>query len=129
MVAKKKAAARRKSAPTRKTTRRNKRAFAQMTCPIKGCTHWLSETPGTVPGVKRHVRAIHGYEAFDRVKWPPTYAESSGKAIALALRKSTSSKPKSKLDSLTIVELRSRAKKKGIKITGLKKDELVEALS
>ena len=123
-------AAKKSAARSRKTTRTRKprRKFATMKCPIKGCTHWLADKPGTVPGVKRHVRALHADVNFDRIKWPATYDKPSGKSIASAIRKGTSPK-REELEDLSIGELRERAKAKGIKTSGLRKGELVSALS
>jgi hypothetical protein len=61
-------------------TARKRRKFAKMACPIKGCDH-MGGVPqtGTVPGVKRHVIAIHGATAYAKVKWDkyPLYPESA----------------------------------------------------
>jgi hypothetical protein len=106
----------------------SRRKFATMTCPVKGCTHALASKPGTVPGVKRHVRAAHGDRAVSRIQWPPSFEQSAGQKVAAALRKGTSVKA-AELDQLSVQELRSKAKQKGIKTAGLKKKELVSALS
>jgi hypothetical protein len=113
------------------TTKRRRTKFATMKCPIKGCTHWLSETPGTVPGVKRHVIALHGRTAYRKVQWPAIYTDRSGSTIAKAIRKRSTTKQvkTDDLAKLTIKELRDRAKAKGIPVSGKRKDELVSALS
>lgn len=40
--------------------------FDHVTCPYEGCG-----VRGSIPGVKRHVKQIHGQEAYDNAGWPP----------------------------------------------------------
>ena len=113
--------------PTRRR-RRDTREFATMKCPVKGCTHWLATEPGTVPGVKRHVLAIHGQRAYNRIQWPPSFERPRGKRVAAALRAGRSL-TEADLWEHSVVELRGIARQRGIPITGKNKEELVSALS
>lgn len=46
-------------------------AFDQTVCPIDGCTS-LKGGPqkGSVPGIKRHVKMIHGVDVYDKTEFP-----------------------------------------------------------
>lgn len=47
-------------------------AFDRTTCPIPGCTSGKGGTPqtGSVPGIKRHVKLVHGKAAYESAKFP-----------------------------------------------------------
>jgi hypothetical protein len=47
--------------------------FATTTCPVAGCTSGKDGKPqvGSVPGIKRHVKMIHGEDAYKVVIFPP----------------------------------------------------------
>lgn len=103
--------------------------FATMDgCPVKGCKDPLILTRGnkpTVVGVKRHVRHWHP-DKYDSIRWPDIHAVSSGKKVAAAIR--GTSKPRS-LGNRSVDDLRKKARKQGIDPRGMRKDELVSALS
>lgn len=40
--------------------------FDPATCPVEGC-----DVAGSIPGVKRHVKQMHGQEQYDVTAWPP----------------------------------------------------------
>jgi len=45
--------------------------FDQMQCPVAGCTS-LKGGPqkGSVPGVKRHVKLVHGEDVYNKLNFP-----------------------------------------------------------
>jgi hypothetical protein len=64
------------------------RPYAKMTCPVPGCSHWLATTEGSVPGVKRHVLAIHGRKVANGIVWPDIHPPLASTRIAEALMRS-----------------------------------------
>lgn len=46
--------------------------FDKTECPVKGCTSGKGNKPqtGSVPGIKRHVKLVHGQEAYDKAHFP-----------------------------------------------------------
>jgi len=97
-------------------------------CPVQGCQDPLIITTGykpTVVGVKRHVRHWHPAE-YDRIDWPPIHPVSSGRKVAAAIR---GTKPRPSLADKPVDALRKQARKQGIDPTGMRKADLVAALS
>lgn len=91
--------------------------FDRMTCPATGC-----EVEGTVPGVKRHVTRMHP-DMKGQVEWPPLRTGENA-ALEEKVREDGTT-----LENLNLDDLRAMAKAKGIAPAGMKKDELVAALS
>ena len=88
-----------------------------MECPAPSCD---SETDGyrlrgSVPGMKRHVKAVHGMDAYRRIDWPDIYGRVS---FDFPVAK----------DSLTrksINDLRKEAKRRGVSPLGKSRKALV----
>lgn len=96
--------------------------FDSMTCPVPGC-----ETHGAVPGVKRHAKTVHGegkpgHGVFETYEWPPNRTGELA-AIAEAVEAAESN------EDINVDTLRALAREKGVSSAGLKKPELIEALS
>jgi hypothetical protein len=131
--------ARKRAARKPVARRKNKSKYALTKCPVKGCTHMKGKPQeGTVPGVKRHVWAIHVLRdatiteaQYEKLKFGDLYTKPAGKAVADSIKGSdgNGSGVPTDLASLPVPALRERAKAKGISVTGKRKDELVEALS
>lgn len=104
--------------------------YARMKCPIEGCTS-LRGGPqeGTVPGIKRHVLLVHGEKEFKKVEWPPIRTAKAAKEAAKAAHPAKGGKAKDELATMPVAELRAIAKKKGVDPMGLRKAELIDALS
>jgi hypothetical protein len=106
------------------------RKYAKMDgCPVKGCQDPLIITTGykpTVVGVKRHVRHWHPDE-YDKITWPDIHTVPSGRKVAAAIR--GTSKPRSTLSERSVEDLRKKARRQGIDPKGMRKSQLVEALS
>jgi hypothetical protein len=111
------------------SARKNHVKFATMEgCPVRGCKDPLIVPKGgkpTVVGVKRHVRHWHP-EKYESIRWPNIHAIPAGKKVANSIRANTKRKPTA---PKTIDDLRKEARKKGINPAGMRKDELVSALS
>ena len=107
------------------SAKKNSVKFATMEgCPVRGCKDPLIVPKGgkpTVVGVKRHVRHWHP-EKYDSIKWPDIH----GAKVSAAIRAHTKRQPTAKKP---IDTLRKEARKKGINPAGMRKDELVSALS
>lgn len=105
------------------------RKYAKMDgCPVKGCQDPLIVTTGikpTVVGVKRHVRHWHP-DQYDKIDWPPIHSVSSGRKVAATIR---GTKPRATLQDRSVAFLRKQARRKGIDPTGMRKADLVAALS
>ena len=59
---------------------RNKKQFNRMMCPYLHELHRTNRVTLrqelvelTVPGMRNHVRRVHGEDAYRRMKWPPIY--------------------------------------------------------
>jgi hypothetical protein len=89
--------------------RPNRRKFASMDCPL-GCSK-----SGTVPGMKRHVKAAHGPIAYEATTWPDIHGR--------AFWKSKYVEPGS-VQTMSINELRQEAKRRGISSLGKSKKKL-----
>jgi hypothetical protein len=113
--------------------------FRLIKCPIKGCTHMDGKPQeGTVPGVKRHVKAIHVLRdkeiteaQYKKLDFGESKSKPAGKQIADSIKapKKSASNGSGDLASLPVSALRERAKAKGIATAGKRKEELVAALS
>lgn len=100
---------------------RNKRRFAFMDCPF---LHAYDRTKNrnqrgeivdlTVPGMKKHVKQVHGEDAYMLVKWPPIHQGSP------VFRKA----PAGTIAAMSINELRQEAARVGIDPRGLSRKEL-----
>lgn len=90
--------------------------YATMKCPVAGCDSKNGKPQeGSVPGIKRHVILVHGKTAFKNATFPAIRKGSTRQAPDLTAKK--------------VDELRKMASKRGIDSTGLRKDDLVAALS
>lgn len=56
-------------------------------CLIAGCTYFDNKPNPTIPGVKRHILAVHGQAAFDLVPWfaYPLHPPEPGAGLIKAL--------------------------------------------
>ena len=76
-----------------------------------------------MPGMKRHVKAAHGLKVYGRVAWPPVYRPTTspygGRLRGLQA---------ARLEDMTIRDLRSLARGRGITIHGKNKALLIEEL-
>lgn len=109
--------------------------FDEMTCPVRGrfakrlgveaCTSLRGKPQqGSVPGIKRHVLAVHGKAVYDEVVWPPL---RSGENAAKEKQRTAKEMAK-RLSALPLADLRKKASRKGIDPNGKSKKALVEAL-
>lgn len=72
-------------------TKRKHVPYDEMLCPVRGrfakrmdvpeCTSLRGKPQfGSVPGIKRHVRAVHGKAIYDEVVWPPVRSGANAEA-------------------------------------------------
>lgn len=95
-----------------------------MVCPVDGCRYDKGRpAEGTVVGMKRHVRLVHGLVAAEQVIWPPIYLHGTSK-FGDRLREEYV--PPSEM---TFKELRELSRKRGLSIHGKNRAALVEQLS
>ena len=102
--------------------------FRLVECPVPRCAFGRGGRPlwGTLPGIKRHVRLVHGEFAYAHVVWCSIYTwEGSpwGEELRLGTREG-----REYLTSLTFRELRARARVRGVTQSGKSKAQLVEAI-
>jgi hypothetical protein len=95
-----------------------------MTCPYLHELSWRNRVTMrqelvelTVPGMKLHIRRVHGEAAYRRIKWPPLHA---GPVRRQPTRDS--------IATMTLNELRREAKRLGIDSQGMSKYELGRAI-
>jgi hypothetical protein len=72
----------------------------------------------TVPGMKKHVRRVHGESAYRQVKWPDPHEHPEVRRRATP----------GTLAAMTLNELRSEAKRLRFDPRGLSRKELARAL-
>ena len=104
----------------------NKKPFATMECPAPSCD---SETDGyrmrgSVPGMKRHVKAVHGMDAYRRIEWPDVY----GRVHVGDLFGERFQAREGSLALKSLNELRQEAKRRGVSPLGKSKKALVVEL-
>jgi hypothetical protein len=95
-----------------------------MVCPVDGCGYYGGgPMEGTVPGVKRHVKYVHGPDVYAKVQWPPIYRHGTS-VYGDRLRNDGRS-----LQTYTFRELRVMARKRGVPQFGKNKADLIRDLS
>lgn len=110
--------------------------FDEMVCPVRGrfakrlgvesCTSLRGRPQeGSVPGIKRHVRAVHGKTVFDAVVWPPLRTGE----LADKERKRAAQEMAKRFRAMPVAALRKQAARKGIEVDGKTKPALIEALT
>ena len=101
--------------------------FKRMVCPEQWCD---SETDGyrltaSVPGMKRHVKAVHGMDAYRRIEWPDIY----GRVRVGDLFGERFQAREGSLALKSLNELRQEAKRRGVSPLGKSKKALYLELS
>ena len=100
----------------------SRRRFAVMYCPYLHEVHRTTrrrqqEVRLSVPGMKQHVRRVHGEEAYQRMKWPDLYPN-----MPVRFR------PKGGLAAMSLNELRQEASRLGFDPRGLSKVSLAREI-
>ena len=95
-----------------------------------GCPLGCERTDGiasdwTVPGMKRHVRAIHR-PFLDHIVWPPLY--KVGTSAAGDRLRAAKLHPPRPFEEMTVKELRAAAKRRGIPAFAKNKADFIGAL-
>ena len=97
-----------------------------MACPAPSCD---SETgyrlSGSVPGMKRHVKLVHGMDAYRRIEWPDIY----GRVPVGDLFGERFQAQEGSLALKSLNELRQEAKRRGVSPLGRSKKALYLELS
>lgn len=102
--------------------------YARMKCPY-GCERKDPRRPAdwSIPGLKRHVRALHP-AALDLIVWPPLYADSASPGGDL-IAQSLTLNPMKPFEEMTVRELRAAAKRRGIPQFGKNRKDFIDALT
>lgn len=102
--------------------------YRTIDCPVHGCVWGRRGTPlhGTVPGIRRHVRAVHGDLLYGGVEWPSIYIwEPSPGGMTMLL---SSERGRDVLVAMSFRELRVKARERGVVQYGKSKAELIEGI-
>lgn len=94
-----------------------------MECPALVCMSANGyRMSGSVPGVKRHVKAVHGLALYEETTWPDIHGEVHGTNLFAAPRPGS-------LFAMSINDLRREAKRRGVYPLGKSRKALAVELS
>ena len=77
---------------------------------------------GSVPGIKRHVKAVHGQAEYERTEWPDIYGDVYFKGLLAPHRPGS-------FTAMSLNKLRREAKRRGVYPLGKSRKVLAAELS